>query len=331
MDPRALETLRTVGTQGGVTAAAAVAAPDAVGGVPAGRAAAARGRRAAHRARRPRPAADARRGGAGGGRGRRRGGPRAGARRVRRVPGAAAGRRAGVGVPERRAAAAAGPADARRGDRRHHARVHRRGRRAGRLRGADRPDGRRRRAPARRRAGVGRRRAVQVVPLLREPLDVAVPLDHPLAQRTEVRPDDLRDLPWIAVREGFPVATVLGAVGGALGRRAADRAPGQRLPRGRGAGRGGSRGVAAAPVHVRRRGARAPGAARRASGPDGGSTRCCDATAPSGWWSVGSSTSSARSPRISIPHSAPACARRSAACPKSGVASGPRSPVPSPA
>ena len=55
-------------------------------------------------------------------------------------------------------------------------------------------------------------RAVQVVPLLREPLDVAVPLDHPLAQRTEVRPDDLRDLPWIAVREGFPVATVLGAV-----------------------------------------------------------------------------------------------------------------------
>ncbi|WP_456786750.1 LysR family transcriptional regulator [Cellulomonas sp. P5_C5] len=55
-------------------------------------------------------------------------------------------------------------------------------------------------------------RAVQVVPLLREPLDVAVPHDHPLAQRTEVRPEDLRDLPWIAVREGFPVATVLGAV-----------------------------------------------------------------------------------------------------------------------
>lgn len=55
-------------------------------------------------------------------------------------------------------------------------------------------------------------RAVQVVPLLREPLDLAVPLDHPLAERTEVRPDDLRDLSWIAVREGFPVATVLGAV-----------------------------------------------------------------------------------------------------------------------
>ena len=60
-------------------------------------------------------------------------------------------------------------------------------------------------------------RVVQVVPLLREPLDLAVPLDHPLAQHAEVRPDDLRDLPWIAVREGFPVATVLGAVGARSG------------------------------------------------------------------------------------------------------------------
>ncbi|KQT02188.1 LysR family transcriptional regulator [Cellulomonas sp. Leaf395] len=59
--------------------------------------------------------------------------------------------------------------------------------------------------------------AVEVVPLLREPLDVAVPIDHPLAHRTEVHPDDLRDLPWIAVREGFPVATVLGAVGARSG------------------------------------------------------------------------------------------------------------------
>ena len=109
-------------------------------------------------------------------------------------------------------------------------------------------------------------RAVQVVPLLREPLDVAVPLDHPLAQRAEVRPDDLRDLPWIAVREGFPVATVLGAVGAPLRGGTADRAPRQRLPRGRGPGRGRSRGVAAAPVHVRGRGARAAGAARRRPG-----------------------------------------------------------------
>ncbi|NUU18880.1 LysR family transcriptional regulator [Cellulomonas humilata] len=59
--------------------------------------------------------------------------------------------------------------------------------------------------------------AVRVVPLLREPLDVAVPLDHPLAQRAEVRPEDLLDVPWIAVHEGFPVAEVLAAVGARSG------------------------------------------------------------------------------------------------------------------
>ena len=59
--------------------------------------------------------------------------------------------------------------------------------------------------------------SIRVVPLLREPLDVAVPRDHPLADRTEVRPEDLRDLPWIAVHEGFPVAEVLGAVGARSG------------------------------------------------------------------------------------------------------------------
>jgi DNA-binding transcriptional LysR family regulator len=55
-------------------------------------------------------------------------------------------------------------------------------------------------------------RGLRVVPLLREPLDVAVPVDHPLARRGEVRPGDLVDQDWIAVREGFPVATVLAAV-----------------------------------------------------------------------------------------------------------------------
>ncbi len=53
---------------------------------------------------------------------------------------------------------------------------------------------------------------VRVAPLLREPLDVAVPAGHRLAGRTEVHPDDLVDEEWIAVREGFPVATVLAAV-----------------------------------------------------------------------------------------------------------------------
>lgn len=53
---------------------------------------------------------------------------------------------------------------------------------------------------------------VHVVPLLREPLDVAVPVGHRLASRAEVHPDDLVGEEWIAVREGFPVATVLAAV-----------------------------------------------------------------------------------------------------------------------
>jgi DNA-binding transcriptional LysR family regulator len=55
---------------------------------------------------------------------------------------------------------------------------------------------------------------LRVVPLLREPLDVAVPADHPLAGRERVRAGDLAGERWIAVREGFPVATVLAAVAG---------------------------------------------------------------------------------------------------------------------
>lgn len=51
--------------------------------------------------------------------------------------------------------------------------------------------------------------AVTVVPLLREPLDVALPPGHRLAGRPGLSPRDLVDEPWIAVRVGFPVATVL--------------------------------------------------------------------------------------------------------------------------
>jgi DNA-binding transcriptional LysR family regulator len=59
---------------------------------------------------------------------------------------------------------------------------------------------------------------VRAVPLLREPLDVALPPGHPLADRAVLTPADLADQPWIAVREGFPVAGVLDAVGAAAGR-----------------------------------------------------------------------------------------------------------------
>lgn len=59
---------------------------------------------------------------------------------------------------------------------------------------------------------------VRVVPLLREPLDVALPLGHRLADRDHVRPDDLADEDWIMVRSGFPVAAVLEAVAARAGR-----------------------------------------------------------------------------------------------------------------
>jgi DNA-binding transcriptional LysR family regulator len=59
---------------------------------------------------------------------------------------------------------------------------------------------------------------VRVVPLLREPLDVAVPLGHRLAGRDRLRPHDLVDEDWIMVREGFPVAAVLDDVAAQVGR-----------------------------------------------------------------------------------------------------------------
>ncbi|RBY83311.1 LysR family transcriptional regulator [Blastococcus sp. TF02A-26] len=58
---------------------------------------------------------------------------------------------------------------------------------------------------------------LRVVPLLREPLDLAVAADHQLADRDAVRPEDLVGEEWIAVRQGFPVAAVLDAVAAASG------------------------------------------------------------------------------------------------------------------
>lgn len=54
---------------------------------------------------------------------------------------------------------------------------------------------------------------LRVVPLLREPLDVAVPATHPLARAAGgVTPADVAQERWISVKEGFPVAEVLRAV-----------------------------------------------------------------------------------------------------------------------
>ncbi|MEI4272982.1 LysR family transcriptional regulator [Klenkia sp. LSe6-5] len=60
--------------------------------------------------------------------------------------------------------------------------------------------------------GPGWGEGVAVVPLLREPLDVAVPASSPLAGRAALDPGDLAGADWIAVREGFPVARVLADV-----------------------------------------------------------------------------------------------------------------------
>ena len=53
---------------------------------------------------------------------------------------------------------------------------------------------------------------VRVVPLLREPLDVAVPLARPSTGSAGVTPADVARERWISVKEGFPVAEVLRAV-----------------------------------------------------------------------------------------------------------------------
>lgn len=53
--------------------------------------------------------------------------------------------------------------------------------------------------------------------LLREPLDVALARTHPLAGRAALEPHDLADEDWVAVRAGFPVARVLDAVGARAG------------------------------------------------------------------------------------------------------------------
>jgi DNA-binding transcriptional LysR family regulator len=53
---------------------------------------------------------------------------------------------------------------------------------------------------------------VRVVPLFREPLDVAVGPGHRLAGQAAVTPEDLAGEPWTTVRQGFPVAPVLAAL-----------------------------------------------------------------------------------------------------------------------
>ena len=54
--------------------------------------------------------------------------------------------------------------------------------------------------------------------IAREPIDVGVPRDHPLAGREALRPEDVVGEPWISVPRGFPFASVLEAVEAVTGR-----------------------------------------------------------------------------------------------------------------
>ncbi|MBM7024453.1 LysR family transcriptional regulator, partial [Clavibacter zhangzhiyongii] len=56
-----------------------------------------------------------------------------------------------------------------------------------------------------------------VVPLLVEPLDVALHAGHPLAASAGITPEELRDERWISTHAGFPLAGVLAHLGALSG------------------------------------------------------------------------------------------------------------------
>lgn len=96
-----------------------------------------------------------------------------------------------------------------------------------------------------------------VVPLGREPLDVTLPPTHPLARERKVRPDQVVELGWIGVPEGYPFDALLRSVGQAAGvmPRAVPRVQDNRLMRSRrcsGCWRGRCRGISDAAEEQRR-------------------------------------------------------------------------------
>ena len=62
-------------------------------------------------------------------------------------------------------------------------------------------------------------RTVAATPLLHEPLDVAMPADHPLAVKRAVTPRDVAHEPWITVHDGFPLMATIDAIGAATNHR----------------------------------------------------------------------------------------------------------------
>ncbi|MFL6116434.1 MAG: LysR family transcriptional regulator [Catenulispora sp.] len=62
-------------------------------------------------------------------------------------------------------------------------------------------------------------RTVATTALLHEPLDVALPADHPLAAKPRLSPRDVAAEPWVTVHDGFPVLALIEAIATAAGRR----------------------------------------------------------------------------------------------------------------
>ncbi|WP_433789466.1 LysR family transcriptional regulator [Actinoplanes sp. CA-252034] len=57
-----------------------------------------------------------------------------------------------------------------------------------------------------------------VIPLIEEPLYVAMSAEHPLAGRESLAAADVAGWPWISVHEGFPLEGVLAAIAASAGR-----------------------------------------------------------------------------------------------------------------
>lgn len=60
-------------------------------------------------------------------------------------------------------------------------------------------------------------RTVSATRLLSEPLDVAMPAEHPLATKPRLRATDVAGEQWIAVHDGFPLTAAIQAIGVAAG------------------------------------------------------------------------------------------------------------------
>jgi DNA-binding transcriptional LysR family regulator len=61
-------------------------------------------------------------------------------------------------------------------------------------------------------------RDLVVVPLVDEPLEVALPVGHPLAEASEVTPEQVADFPWIGVPDDFPYERLLDEIERVAGR-----------------------------------------------------------------------------------------------------------------